>query len=475
MKSHIISHLILILFAILVVTFCSDTSPLYHFSSSPDPSIFFMCGRLIGTSLVPYVDFADTKGILLWFIYFVATYIDETSFMGVYIIQCVSLYITFCFLKKTARLYLSEKNSYVAIILVCFFLFDSFHYQRGGGVEELYWPFMSALAFCLARHFLCYTAGNRISLFICMGICIGSAFMIKYSIALPIAALCIMLMFYEWWLRDGRVAFISACWALLGFNVIVLPCVAYLYFVGGLNGFVNEYLQCSFRYGVSDSSFSYMNFLRPLPFRCKADILMWVAVIWAVKSEGLRALYNNKGIVCAASVYLLFKLEMITIYNYYYNSVLSPLMIVCCIFVVSKVMASRKCVQKYVSVGMVVLLLVGALNNQYGSTKKRAFIWEKNIPNCLFSGEVDLVANKKILYLGWLDQGFGVPYNWTPCGRYWFLQNNPSRHMVEEQFEYVKQKKPDIIHSRSIEYHNFLCKCGYKLFHEGKCGHFYTK
>lgn len=97
MKSHLISHLFLILFAILVVTFCSDTSPLYHFSSSPDPSIFFMCGRSIGASLIPYMDFADTKGVLLWFIYFIAAYIDETSFCGVYVIQCLGLYITLCF------------------------------------------------------------------------------------------------------------------------------------------------------------------------------------------------------------------------------------------------------------------------------------------------------------------------------------------------------------------------------------------
>lgn len=332
---------------------------------------------------------------------------------------------------------------------------------------------MSALVFCLARYFACYTVGNRISLYVCMGICIASALMIKYSMALPIVALCMTLMIYEWWVRDIRAAFNSACWALLSFNVIVVPCVVYLYIVGGLNGFINEYLFCAFRYGVSDSSFSYINFLRPLPFRCKADILMWIAIIWGVKSEGMRAIYNNKGIVSAVLVYLLFKLEMVMTYNYYYNSVLSPLMIVCCIFIVSKVMVSRKYVQKYVSCCMVIFLLVGALKNQYGSTKKNLFFWQ-NISE-QFSEEDDSLANKKILYLGWLDLGVGIPYKWTPCGRYWFLQNNPSRHMVEEQFEYVKKKLPDIIHSRSLEYHKFLCEHGYKLFHERKCEYFYKK
>lgn len=54
--------LMLLIWSVIVIGACSDTSPLYSFYPSPDPSIFFMFGRGLLHGLLPYVEMADRRG-----------------------------------------------------------------------------------------------------------------------------------------------------------------------------------------------------------------------------------------------------------------------------------------------------------------------------------------------------------------------------------------------------------------------------
>ena len=69
--------LTLLIWSVIVIGACSDTSPLYSFYPSPDPSIFFMFGRGLLHGLLPYVEMADSKGPLLVWIYYAAAWIDR--------------------------------------------------------------------------------------------------------------------------------------------------------------------------------------------------------------------------------------------------------------------------------------------------------------------------------------------------------------------------------------------------------------
>lgn len=77
-------------------------------------------------------------------------------------------------------------------------------------------------------------------------------------------------------------------------------------------------------------------------------------------------------------------------------------------------------------------------------------------------GTAGLFSEASVLYLGWLDRGFGITWDWKPCGRYWFLQNFPSEEMVREQYDYIEQGIPDIIHTSSRDDDSFLRQHGYK-------------
>ena len=162
--------LTLLIWSVIVIGACSDTSPLYSFYPSPDPSIFFMFGRGLLHGLLPYVEMADSKGPLLVWIYYAAAWIDGHSFAGIFLIQCVTLFTTLLLACGTARFYLSQRGSLLASMLLCLFLFDSFPFQRGGGVEELCWPGMAAVVYGLVRYFrmrdrrsLLFLFGNKIA------------------------------------------------------------------------------------------------------------------------------------------------------------------------------------------------------------------------------------------------------------------------------------------------------------------------
>lgn len=329
--------LTLLIWSVIVIGACSDTSPLYSFYPSPDPSIFFMFGRGLLHGLLPYVEMADSKGPLLVWIYYAAAWIDGHSFAGIFLIQCVTLFTTLLLACGTARFYLSQRGSLLASMLLCLFLFDSFPFQRGGGVEELCWPGMAAVVYGLVRYFRMRDRRSLLFLFGTAGVFAGAASMMKFSIAFPVCALGGVLCLWLWWNGRRKEAAVALGVALAGFLAVVVPCSAWLVSNGVWKEAMNEYLLCSVRYGtVSQDTTWWARLLRPAPVRCLSDVLMWVAVIWALAIAGWRQLKTQKALLFTALLYIFFKVEMFSVYNYYYNSILSPMMIWVTIFFVAR-------------------------------------------------------------------------------------------------------------------------------------------
>ena len=459
--------LTLLIWSVIVIGACSDTSPLYSFYPSPDPSIFFMFGRGLLHGLLPYVEMADSKGPLLVWIYYAAAWIDGHSFAGIFLIQCVTLFTTLLLACGTARFYLSQRGSLLASMLLCLFLFDSFPFQRGGGVEELCWPGMAAVVYGLVRYFRMRDRRSLLFLFGTAGVFAGAASMMKFSIAFPVCALGGVLCLWLWWNGRRKEAAVALGVALAGFLAVVVPCSAWLVSNGVLKEAMNEYLLCSVRYGtVSQDTTWWARLLRPAPVRCLSDVLMWVAVIWALAIAGWRQLKTQKALLFTALLYIFFKVEMFSVYNYYYNSILSPMMIWVTIFFVAR--AERRfslCMPRMAAATLAIACLTGAgvAAGLTGAVRKGDFVWNgREFYSPAVRERLASFSEASVLYLGWLDRGFGITWDWKPCGRYWFLQNFPSEEMVREQYDYIEQGIPDIIHTSSRDDDSFLRQHGYK-------------
>ena len=74
--------------AAFVLFFISPDSYFNDLHSRVDSAWFFMCGKAWMSGMLPYVDFADSKGPLLWLIYGIGYLLDHTSYVGVYWISC---------------------------------------------------------------------------------------------------------------------------------------------------------------------------------------------------------------------------------------------------------------------------------------------------------------------------------------------------------------------------------------------------
>jgi hypothetical protein len=65
-----------------------------------------MCGKALLNGMVPYVDFSDSKGILLWFIYGIGYLIDNYSDVGVFWLACLNLLAVLLISFRTAKIWL---------------------------------------------------------------------------------------------------------------------------------------------------------------------------------------------------------------------------------------------------------------------------------------------------------------------------------------------------------------------------------
>ena len=136
-------HLIFcILSAIIIITICSKSSPLYPLNDWGDSNCFFTVGKSIFKGLVPYRDLIEHKGPLLYFLHAFASLISYKTFFGVYLIEIVAasffLYISY----KILELFCG-KNAYLIIPLLAYVVFRSKAFCHGDSAEELCFPFLS--------------------------------------------------------------------------------------------------------------------------------------------------------------------------------------------------------------------------------------------------------------------------------------------------------------------------------------------
>ena len=62
-------------------------SYLYANTGHHDSAIFFQCGKFLMNGYTPYVDFADSKGLLLWIIYLAKEGRSEIGFLQISLSQ----------------------------------------------------------------------------------------------------------------------------------------------------------------------------------------------------------------------------------------------------------------------------------------------------------------------------------------------------------------------------------------------------
>lgn len=187
----------LIFYSFIILFFCSSFSPLYFFNNWPDVNVYYTIGKGLFFDKIPYKDLFDHKGPIIFFIYGFGYLLSPNSFLGMYILESISLFVSLYFIFKLSKLFLNRIWSFS---IACFFPALLFPYIGfGGSAEEFILPFMFISLYFFINYFYSNSILHKSKIMFIHGIMIGITFFIKLNIIVfwffPLLAIALILLF----------------------------------------------------------------------------------------------------------------------------------------------------------------------------------------------------------------------------------------------------------------------------------------
>ena len=449
---------VLAVFSTVVLFFISQDSYLYDLHTRVDSAYFYMCGKAWMNGLTPYVDFADSKGPLLWLIYGIGYLLQPTNYLGVFWISCVWYALTFFISYRIVDLFLNDSYKALAAsaLMALVFFNPWFHDEIRSEDFCLLFMNLSLYRVCLIMYSERVPQKVLLSSFAILGFSFGALIMIKFSVAAMqvVLILCSLIVLVKekinWWKP-----FLSG---ILGFCSITLPFIALFLIKGNLTPFIQEYFIKTFQTVQSvDSNWCPGNLLLSVvqtdnPFL--TYLLEWgdliytpeILVLFATLIMGglffLKRESKYKWMPLCVSV-LIFALT-VRHHTDYYFTICSFLMVFLLVELFKTF--SIKSEKKTVLIAMIVALIVIPFHILTYSFK--VLIFNDNINQKDFyrvSYVMSQVKKPKIVNAYDYEQGYGILSESLPSGKYWARQNGMTPEMIQEHESLILSGKADFI------------------------------
>lgn len=415
-----------------------------------DMNWYFTCGRALARGMVPYVDFIDSKGPLLWLIYGVGYVITPHSFIGVFGLECVSLIATLWIARKVAILFFGRQSLLNAIVVVLT-AFALLYEPAEWRCERWCMPLLLYAIYGALSIMMSGEPGRSNGVMFKTGLCIGLALMIKYSIAAMIAAVALLQLYATFGQR--RQSLWPSLWRLvLGAVVAMAPFVIYLLCVGAFVPFVREYCVHTLLTVENIGDLRYRD-LGPLQ-RMYAHYVLFF--LWNVIAQGLSALlflwvfkaerYRWVAVYCVAVCAAVYSMG----YYYYYaeaGNACLVLGIVALLTLIQRCVHARWAYAAMLALAVVVCFAHGAY---FFSQCSYAFN-KRSYKRTIFHTALDIVARqgrycKIMYYLTMPVRGeLGLRAEALPACPDWAQQNGNYVRTRCTQRSAIAQHEPDVI------------------------------
>lgn len=258
-KNKVTRSLFFLLSASLILMVCSQNSFLYSFNTEPDVSCFYLVGKCIAHGKVLYRDIYEQKGLYLYLMYMLAYFISDASYIGVYVLETVSLFVFMLFSFKIAYLLLpSERIAEIIAVLSGVFVCINDIFQEGGFAEEFLIPLLAIILFlALKYYYTIYPQKIPTGYTLTIGILSAVIFWVKYSALGLVVGLGIYVLVDLIKRKKGKelvICFLQLC---LGFFIGSIPALVYFmknhamgdlvqsYFINLLVDYQDEVAGCS--------------------------------------------------------------------------------------------------------------------------------------------------------------------------------------------------------------------------------------
>ena len=448
---------ILTFFATFILFFISQDSYFYDLHTRVDSAWFFMSGKAWMNGLTPYVDFADSKGPLLWLIYGLGYLIQHTNYLGVFWISCIWYGVTYFISYKIARIFLKDSLCALtcSIIMTLAFFNPWFHDEVRAEDFSLLFLNLSLYRVCLIMYSEEVSQKTLLTTFALLGFSFGALLLIKYNIAVIQAIFILCALIYlirekiNWWK--------PFLWGVAGFCAVTVPFLCYFLIKGNLMPFIQEYFINTFHtVATIDPNWCPRNLLltavhtdNPLLMY----LLEWgdliyspslVAVLSVLLLGGAIFLkkkmpYNWMPLLVSAWV---FAITIRHHTDYYFNicSFLSIFLITGLLSLFSEVG------KKTVLVTVIVSLIIIPFHILAYSFK--VSIFNDNINQRDFykvSYIMSQVKNPTIVNAYEYELGYGILSESMPAGKYWTKQNGVTPEMMKEHEDLILSGKADFV------------------------------
>lgn len=279
------AYLIVAIIAFTFILFFSRTTSIKYNLLGADSSVFRMMGYVITEGRVPYVDYFDHKGPILYFINALGELISPR--WGLFMLQVISCFFVILLWFNIARLFLRPTYSFLSLLLSV--AMWSGIYESGNLTEEY-----SLLPSSLSIYFaLSYLTKEKISqhpywLSLVYGLCFGIMFYIRPNDAvIQCGGVMMGIFLYIVFIRKlYKNAIINGLTFLLGFIIISLPIILYFYYNNALNDLYFGLIGFNLRYngGVINNVLTYR-------FTVALIALCAIPIILAYSSNNKRVLW----------------------------------------------------------------------------------------------------------------------------------------------------------------------------------------
>lgn len=451
----------------------SPDSYTHDLTGHVDSAWFYTCGKAWMNGMVPYVDFADSKGPLLWLIYGIGYLIHKHSYIGVFWLSVINYTFIFYYVHKTAYLFLknSELAFFTVLIMVSSFFCPWYH----GEIRAEDWCQLFIVMSFYRTCLLLYTEKGKLSPSIymtcfCVGFCFAGTLLIKYNVTAMIG--CIALYTLYAIIRERKNIPISILSFILGGLSLSMPFIIYMIIEGNLNSFLNEYFFNTFRTIQSYNSKSmYLREWLYLTYDTHYVIIFVISLIGVLRMSKIVNSYNYFFIITFLGFYGIAIHHSEYLHWHYLASCLFFPIWLCISIIHNSVEGYKKESRNYIVIITTILLIYTISSNffEWGYLSQNWF-FRNNTTRKEFYNVAYYLSQKRnatIIYYKMMDLGFGTPTNCLPGTKYWATQKGATDNMQKSVHEAILTKKTDFImtydHDQSIEDSNlFLNKAGYK-------------
>ncbi len=429
----------LFVFSFFLLTFLSPDSFLTHLCAHRcDSAWFFTCGKAWMEGMTPYIDFADSKGPLLWLIYGIGYLLSPTSYTGVFWLSVLAYTVTFGTVWLTARLFVGRREALLVLVMMpALMLYRGIHEEVRA--EDFCMPWICIGLYCICRSLLSKQGTSVRKYAFWLGVGMAWCLLVKWNLFVLMGGMALVVLGVSF----GRKRVDGLFFGLLGIATLTLPFMVYFLWKGNFMAMVQEYFINTFLITGrgDDPGESRTVFYTFLTNRMSACYNMILAGAFVGMFLFCRRFCMAYWLMLGFVPFFLF-LEFEPCISHYFTIVM-PFYLFFLLSIVSYFSQwIGRCPRIVFAAVVACVLMVGTAYN----TRWSRFVFFPSEDQERWD-EVQSVLRRKPYsrILVGKDYGYGLLTRALPACKYWSLQLNASNDMKENRRQAMRARKPDFI------------------------------